>query len=203
MQRINKGEKRGKSREEQREGRAHEITSKVVHVARCTKVVKGGRRFSLSTLVVAGDKKGKIGLGLGRSIEAGDAKEKATNAAKKALVKIPLKAGRTLHYDVQAKFCSGRVVLRAAPAGTGIIAGGALRPFLECLGIRDVVAKSIGSNNPHNMLKAALKALLSIRTPRLVAEKRGKKVSELFGKQPSIQDSEEEKTSFTSDIKVG
>ena len=153
---------------------------KLVDVRRCTKVVKGGRRFSFSADVVVGDGKGRAGYGQGKASEITDARAKATASAKRNMMRVPLKDGRTLHHDVSAKFCSGSVIMRSAPAGTGIIAGGALRPFLEVLGIKDIVVKSIGSSSPHNMIKAAIKALASVRSPRFIAEKRGKSVGEII-----------------------
>jgi small subunit ribosomal protein S5 len=153
---------------------------KLVHINRCTKVVKGGRRLSFSSLVVVGDGKGKVGFGKGNANEINDAKNKATAAAKRNMIRVPLKDGRTLHHDVVAKFCSGKVIMRSAPAGTGVIAGGALRPFLEALGIKDIVVKSIGSSNPHTMVRAAMEALKSVRSPRYIAEKRGKSVGEII-----------------------
>lgn len=169
------------SRKDQQVG---ELEEKLVHVGRCVKVGKGGRSFSFSVIVVVGDKRGRAGVGFGKAAEVIEAKRKATNNAKKNLVKIPLKNGRTLHYDVVSKFCSGKVVMRSAPAGTGIIAGGAVRSLFEVLGVRDVVVKSIGSTNPHNMLASAMTGLLSINYPRFIAEKRGKRVSELFAEAP-------------------
>lgn len=156
-----------------------EIVERLVNVGRCTKVVKGGRRFSFSAIVVAGDRKGRVGYGLGKASEVVDAKSKAAKEARKNMVKIPLREARTLHHDVIGKFCSGKVIMRAAPSGTGIIAGGAIRALFDALGIKDLVAKSIGSNNPHNMIKAAFDGLRKIKTPKLIAEKRGKKISEI------------------------
>lgn len=160
-----------------------ELSEKVVYVGRCAKVVKGGRRFSFLVLVVVGDGKGRVGIATGRAPEVIDARAKAFRMAKKSMVKIPLREGRTLHHDVTSYFCSGKMVLRAAPAGTGVIAGGPARALLEVLGIKDVVAKSVGTNNPHNMLKAALKALQSVSSPRYVAEKRGLKIAEIIARR--------------------
>lgn len=160
-----------------------EIFEKLVHVGRCAKVVKGGRRFRFATIVIAGDQKGRVGVGSAGAAEVLDAREKAAVQAKRSMVKIPLRDGRTLHHDVYGKFGSGKVYLRAAPAGTGIIAGGAVRALCEALGIKDVVAKSVGSNNPHNMIKAAMLALKSIRSPRFIAEKRGMKVGEIVSRR--------------------
>ncbi len=153
---------------------------KLVDVRRCTKVVKGGRRFSFSADVVVGDGKGRAGYGQGKAAEITDARAKATAAAKRNMIRVPLKDGRTIHHDIVAKFCSGKVIMRSAPAGTGIIAGGALRPFLEVLGIKDIVVKSMGSSSSHNMIKAAIKALTNVRSPRFIAEKRGKSVGEII-----------------------
>ena len=133
-----------------------EIKEKLVAINRITKVVKGGRRFGFAALVVVGNQKGTIGIGQGKSKQVPDAIKKATEVAKRSLIKIPLKDGRTLHHDVSGKNGSGKVFLRAAPAGTGIIAGGAIRSVCEVLGIQDVVAKSLGSANPHNVLKACV-----------------------------------------------
>ena len=153
---------------------------KLVGVRRCTKVVKGGRRFSFSVEMVVGDGKGVVGFGSGKASEIADAKNKALAAARRKKFRVPLKDGRTLHHDVTSKFCSGQVILRSAPPGTGIIAGGALRAFLEVLGVKDIVAKSIGSTNPHNMIKAAISALKTVRSPRFIAEKRGKNIGEIL-----------------------
>ncbi|MSO13356.1 30S ribosomal protein S5 [Rickettsiales endosymbiont of Trichoplax sp. H2] len=156
-----------------------EIVEKLVKVNRCTKVTKGGRKFSFSVIVVVGDKKGKVGYGLGKADEVMDAKRKASDEARKNMFKIPLREGRTLHHDIVGKFCSGKVVMRAAPAGTGVIAGGPTRPLFEVLGIKDIVAKSVGSNNPHNVVKAAIMGLRNINTPKMIADKRGKKLAEI------------------------
>lgn len=164
-----------------------ELSDKLVYVGRCAKVVKGGRRFSFAAIVVTGDGKGKVGLGLGKATEVMDAKEKAVKVARKNMVKIPLRDGRTLHHDITANFCSGSIVMRSAPAGTGIIAGGPVRALLEVLGIKDVVAKSVGTTNPHNMMKAALKALTEIKSPRFIAEKRSKKIGEIVSRRDRQQ----------------
>ncbi len=156
-----------------------EIVEKLVKVNRCTKVTKGGRKFSFSVIVVVGDKKGKVGYGLGKADEVIDAKRKASDEARKNMFKIPLREGRTLHHDIVGKFCSGKVVMRAAPAGTGVIAGGPTRPLFEVLGIKDIVAKSVGSNNPHNVVKAAIMGLRNINIPKMIADKRVKKLAEI------------------------
>lgn len=153
---------------------------RLVGVRRCTKVVKGGRKFSFSVLVVVGDGKGRVGYGKGNAAEIPDARTKATAAARRNMIRVPLKDGRTLHHDIVAKSCSGKVIMRSAPAGTGIIAGGALRPFLEVLGIKDIVVKSLGSSNSHNMIMAAMEALQNQESPRRVAEKRGQSVGAIL-----------------------
>ncbi len=160
-----------------------ELKEKLVHVGRCAKVVKGGRKFRFAAIVVVGDGRGRVGIGSAKAGEVVDARSKALQVAKKNMVKVPLRDGRTLHHDIQSKFCSGVMIMKAAPAGTGVIAGGPVRAMLEVLGIKDVVAKSIGSTNPHNMLRSALKGLLSIRTPRFIAEKRNKKIAEIIGRR--------------------
>lgn len=160
-----------------------EIYKKIAHVSRNAKVVKGGRRFSFGVVVVAGDRKSRVGIGLGKAAEVMDANEKATNEAKRSMVKIPLRDGRTLHHDVVGVYGSGKVIMRAAPPGTGIIAGGPVRAICEALGIKDVVAKSVGSSNPHNLLKATIRALTLTKSPRFVAEKRGKKVGEIVSRR--------------------
>jgi len=156
---------------------------KLVHVSRNAKVVKGGRRFSFGVIVITGDKKGRVGVGLGKAAEVMDASEKATNEARRTMVKIPLRDGRTLHHDVVGTYGSGKVLMRSAPPGTGIIAGGAVRAVCEGLGIKDVVAKSLGSSNPHNLIKAAMNALQLTRSPRYTAEKRGKKIGEIISRR--------------------
>ena len=160
----------------------NDLIDKLVGINRVAKVVKGGRRFGFAALVVVGDGKGKVGIGSGKAREVPEAIKKATDKAKKSLIKVPLKDGRTLHHDCLGIYGAGKVNLRSAPSGTGIIAGGPMRAVFETLGIQDVVAKSIGSTNPHNMVKATIHALKSIQSPRSVATKRSKKVAEVFGK---------------------
>tara|TARA_B110000967_G_C18763386_1_gene499081 strand:+ start:437 stop:952 length:516 start_codon:yes stop_codon:yes gene_type:complete len=160
-----------------------DIKEKLVAINRITKVVKGGRRFGFAALVVAGNQKGSIGIGAGKAKQVPDAIRKATDVAKKNLIKIPLKDGRTLHHDVKGKSGSGKVLMRSAPAGTGVIAGGPIRAVCEVLGIQDIVAKSLGSSNPHNVLKACLKGLTSQSSPKLMAAIRGKKISEIIVKR--------------------
>ena len=158
----------------------------IARVGRCAKAVKGGRRFTFSVLAIAGDGKGKVGIGLGKAAEVADARDKADQNARKNISKVYLRDSRTLHHDIETKFCSGRVKMRSAPAGTGVIAGGPLRALCEALGIKDVVIKSIGSTNPHNMVKAALKGLKQIKSLRHIAEKRGKKVGDIIGVREKV-----------------
>jgi small subunit ribosomal protein S5 len=173
---------RRRDREREREDREEEgLVDKLVSINRVAKVVKGGRRFSFAALVVVGDQKGRVGYGAGKAREVPEAIRKATDRAKRGMIRVPMKEGRTLHHDVQGRYGAGAVVLRAAPAGTGIIAGGPLRAVFESLGVGDVVAKSLGSRNPHNMVKATFAALHRCASPRSVASRRGKKVSEIFG----------------------
>jgi small subunit ribosomal protein S5 len=162
---------------------SEDIIVKLVYVGRTAKVVKGGRRFRFSVVVVSGDQKGRVGIGTGKATEVIDAREKASSSAKKGLMKIPLREGRTIHHDAIGVYGSSRVIMRSAPVGTGIIAGGPVRAVCEALGIKDVVAKSIGSSNPHNIIKAAFDALNKTKSPRFVAEKRGMKVGEIVSRR--------------------
>ena len=160
-----------------------EIVDKLVAINRVAKVVKGGRRFAFAAIVVVGDQRGRVGHGAGKAREVPEAIRKATEAAKRGLIRVPLRDGRTLHHDVKGRFGAGKVTLRAAPAGTGIIAGGPMRAIFETLGIKDIVAKSVGTSNPHNMIKATFKALDQLNSPRMVATRRGKKVGDLLGRR--------------------
>lgn len=166
-----------------REERDNEFVDKLVHINRVAKVVKGGKRFGFAALVVVGDQKGRVGFGHGKAREVPEAIRKATEAAKRAMIRVPLREGRTLHHDVNGRHGAGRVLLRAAPAGTGIIAGGPMRAVFETLGMQDVVAKSLGSSNPYNMVRATFDALKHEQSPRMVASRRGKKVSEIVGRR--------------------
>ena len=170
-----------------------EFVDKLVHVNRVAKTVKGGRRMAFAALVVVGDQKGRIGFGSGKAAEVPEAIVKATNEAKKNMVRIPLREGRTLHHDITGRFGAGKVVLRSAPAGTGVIAGGPMRAVFEVLGVQDVVAKSLGSNNPYNMIKATFVALQSINSPRMVAAKRGKKVGDIVSRRENTSNVKMEK----------
>ena len=160
-----------------------DLVDRLVSINRVAKVVKGGRRFGFAALVVVGDGKGRVGYGSGKAREVPEAVRKATEQAKRSMIRVPLRQGRTLHHDVQGHFGAGRVVLRSAPAGTGIIAGGPMRQVFEALGMADVVAKSIGTSNPYNMVKATFDALNLVMSPRAVAAKRGKKVGEIIGRR--------------------
>jgi small subunit ribosomal protein S5 len=168
-----------RGRDRDRDDRDSEFVDKLVHINRVAKVVKGGRRFGFAALVVVGDQKGRVGFGHGKAREVPDAIKKATEAAKRSLIRVPLREGRTLHHDVNGHHGAGRVFLRAAPPGTGIIAGGPMRAVFETLGVQDVVAKSLGTSNPYNMVRATFDALKREDSPRGVAARRGKKVSEI------------------------
>ena len=183
------------AREDQREGRGgrdrrrrdeepeSELVDKLVHINRVAKPVKGGRNFQFAALAVVGDQKGRVGFGQGKAREVPEAIRKATEEAKKTMVRIPLREGRTLHHDVDGRWGAGKVTLRAAPPGTGIIAGGPMRAVLESLGVQDVVAKSVGSSNPYNMIRATFEALKDQESPRTVAAKRGLKVADIVNRR--------------------
>ena len=163
-----------------------ELVEKLVAVNKVSKTVKGGKNFSFTALVVVGDKAGKVGFGKGNAKEVVDAKKKAFEAAKKSLVKVSLKEGRTIHHDVEGKFCSAKVSMRSAPAGTGVIAGGAMRAIFECAGIHDVVSKSLGTSNPYNMVWATFQALGKLSSPRSIADKRSKEISEIIKRRNAV-----------------
>jgi small subunit ribosomal protein S5 len=165
-----------------------ELVDRLININRVAKVVKGGRRFGFAALVVVGDQKGRVGYGAGKAREVPEAIRKATERAKHSLVRVPLREGRTLHHDVDGRHGAGRVVLRAAPPGTGIIAGGSMRPVFECLGVHDLVAKSIGTSNPHNMIKATFAALAKLNSPRIVAQRRGKKIGDIVGQRREAEE---------------
>ena len=161
-------------------GEESEFSEKLVHINRVAKVVKGGRRFGFAALVIVGDRKGRVGYGSGKAREVPEAIRKATEQARRSLIRVPLREGRTLHHDIADSYGAGKVIVRAAKPGTGIIAGGPMRAIFEALGVQDVVAKSVGSSNPHNMIKATFAALTHATSPRAVAARRGKKVSDLL-----------------------
>jgi small subunit ribosomal protein S5 len=181
---------RDRNRDNNREERDSEFVDKLVHINRVAKTVKGGRRMAFAALVVVGDQKGRVGFGHGKAREVPEAIRKATESAKRGLIRVPLREGRTLHHDVPGRHGAGKVLLRAAPAGTGIIAGGPMRAVFECLGMHDVVAKSLGSSNPYNMVRATFDALKAEDSPRTVAARRGLKVSVLQSRRRDIDGGE-------------
>jgi small subunit ribosomal protein S5 len=175
---------RGGRRDDRRgaEDQGEELIEKLVHINRVSKTVKGGKRFGFAALVVVGDGKGRVGFGHGKAREVPEAISKATAAAKKAMIRVPLREGRTLHHDGNGHFGAGRVTVRSAPQGTGIIAGGPMRAIFESLGVHDVVTKSVGTSNPYNMIRATFEALSSQTSPKSVAQRRGKKIADLLGR---------------------
>jgi small subunit ribosomal protein S5 len=176
----NRRERRDRDREEN-----PEFADRLVAINRVSKTVKGGKRFGFAALVVVGDQKGRVGYGKGKAKEVPEAIRKATDQAKRSMVRIPLREGRTLHHNMEGRHGAGKVVMRTAPAGTGIIAGGPMRAVFEMLGIHDVVAKSLGSQNPYNMIRATMDGLAKQTSPRMVAQRRGKKVADILPKQDS------------------
>src|SRR5471032_2846927 len=162
---------------------ASDIVEKLVHINRVAATVKGGRRFSFAALMVVGDQKGRVGFGHGKAREVPEAIRKATEEAKKTMIRVPLRESRTLHHDGSGRHGAGKVMLRSAPAGTGVIAGGPMSAVLETLGVQDVVAKSLGSSNPYNMVRATFDALKAQASPRQIASKRGKKVGDILGRR--------------------
>ena len=172
--------RRGRGR---REEETPEFADRLVAINRVSKTVKGGKRFGFAALVVVGDQKGRVGFGKGKAKEVPEAIRKATEQAKRQMIRVPLKEGRTLHHDMNGRHGAGKVVMRTAPEGTGIIAGGPMRAVFEMLGIKDVVSKSIGSQNPYNMIRATIDGLQKEQSPRSVAQRRGKKVADILGKR--------------------
>jgi len=186
-------EQRGRGRGPRRDREeTPEFADRLVAINRVSKTVKGGKRFGFAALVVVGDQKGRVGFGKGKAKEVPEAIRKATESAKRAMVRIPLKEGRTLHHDIEGRHGAGRVVMRTAPEGTGIIAGGPMRAVFEMLGVKDVVSKSIGSQNPYNMIRAALDGLSKEASPRSVAQRRGKKVADILGQNADAAPAEAE-----------
>jgi small subunit ribosomal protein S5 len=181
--RPDRGNRGQRTENQSRDREESDLVDKLVHINRVAKVVKGGRRFAFAALVVVGDSKGRVGYGSGKAREVPEAIRKATDQAKRNMIRIALREGRTLHHDSRGHFGAGRVVLRSAPAGTGIIAGGPMRAVFETMGVQDVVAKCIGTSNPHNMIKATFDALSNVLSPRTVAAKRGKKVGDIVGRR--------------------
>ena len=172
----------GRGRDNQLADGGEELVEKLVHINRVSKTVKGGKRFGFAALVVVGDAKGRVGFGHGKAREVPEAISKATAAAKKKMMRVPLKEGRTLHHDGNGHFGAGRVTVRSAPQGTGIIAGGPMRAVFESLGVADVVTKSVGTSNPYNMIRATFEALGTQTSPKSVAQRRGKKIADLLGR---------------------
>ena len=171
--------RRGKRNEEQ----DNEFIDRLVHINRVAKTVKGGRNMSFAALVIVGDEKGRVGFGKGKAREVPEAIRKATEEAKKTMIRVPLREGRTLHHDVRGRHGAGKIVMRAAPPGTGVIAGGPMRAVLECLGVQDVVGKSLGTSNPYNMVRATFEGLKNMESPRTIANKRGKKAGDIVGRR--------------------
>ena len=168
-----------------------EFSDRLVAINRVSKTVKGGKRFGFAALVVVGDQKVRVGFGKGKAKEVPEAIRKATEQAKRQIIRVPLREGRTLHHDMEGRHGAGKVVMRTAPQGTGIIAGGPMRAVFEMLGLQDVVAKSIGSQNPYNMIRATMNGLQKESSPRMVAQRRGKKVAEILNKgNPTVADAE-------------
>ncbi len=186
-----RGGQRGRGRGRDRDNRDNrdrnddgdELVDKLVHINRVAKVVKGGRRFSFAALVVVGDGKGRVGYGTGKAREVPEAIRKATDQAKRSMIRVPLREGRTLHHDIDGRFGAGKVILRSAPPGTGIIAGGPMRAVFETMGVHDVVCKSNGTQNPHNMVKATFEALKNLQSPRAIAARRGLKVGDIVARR--------------------
>tara|TARA_B100001027_G_scaffold29552_1_gene17526 strand:- start:1538 stop:2422 length:885 start_codon:yes stop_codon:yes gene_type:complete len=163
----------------------NELVEKLVSINRVAKVVKGGRRFSFAALVVVGDGNGLVGHGKGKAKEVPEAIKKATDEAKNQMIRVPLRQGRTLHHDIKGRYDSGKVYLRSAPSGTGVIAGGPMRAVFEALGIQDIVAKSVGTSNPHNMVRATFEALKNVSSPKIIAMRRGLKINEITKRRKS------------------
>ena len=169
-----------KNRDEEQD---NEFIDRLVHINRVAKTVKGGRNMSFAALVIVGDEKGRVGFGKGKAREVPEAIRKATEEAKKTMIRVPLREGRTLHHDVRGRHGAGKIVMRSAPPGTGVIPGGPMRAVLECLGVQDVVGKSVGTSNPYNMVRATFDALKRMESPRMIASKRGKKVGEIVSRR--------------------
>ena len=167
---------------QQRDREDSEFAEKLVNINRVAKVVKGGRRFGFAALVIVGDKKGRVGYGAGKAREVPEAIRKATEQARRSMIRVPLREGRTLHHDIANSYGAGKVIVRAAKPGTGIIAGGPMRAIFESLGVADVVTKSVGTSNPYNMIRATFEALKDQSSPRAVSQRRGKKVADLLGR---------------------
>jgi len=179
-ERENRDGGRGRGRRERRDDGGSDFADRLVAINRVSKTVKGGKRFGFAALVVVGDQKGRVGFGSGKAKEVPEAIRKATEEARRQMIRVPLREGRTLHHDINGRWGAGKVMMRTAPVGTGIIAGGPMRAVFEMLGVQDVVAKAIGSQNPYNMVRATFDGLKKENSPRMVASRRGKKVSDIL-----------------------
>lgn len=177
------GNRRRGGRDEERD----EFVDRLVAINRVSKTVKGGKNFGFAALVIVGDQKGRVGYGKGKAREVPEAIRKAAQEAKRNMIRVPLRDGRTLHHDAQGRHGAGKVVLRTAPPGTGVIAGGPMRAVFEMLGVQDVVAKSVGTSNPYNMVRATVDALKNQSNPRAIAAKRGLKVSDIIDRRAAVQ----------------
>ncbi|MEM8696577.1 MAG: 30S ribosomal protein S5 [Pseudomonadota bacterium] len=180
------GRGRGRARDNRRDDDGEDLVEKLVHINRVSKTVKGGKRFGFAALMIVGDGKGRAGFGHGKAREVPEAIQKATAAAKKNMMRVPLRDGRTLHHDGQGRFGAGNVTVRSAPPGTGIIAGGPMRAVFESLGVADVVTKSVGTSNPYNMIRATFEALKDQSSPKSVAARRGLKIAELVRRRGDV-----------------
>jgi small subunit ribosomal protein S5 len=190
-ERTERRERREDRRDDRREREeAPEFADRLVAINRVSKTVKGGKRFGFAALVVVGDQRGRVGFGKGKAKEVPEAIRKATEQAKRSLIRVPLREGRTLHHDIEGRHGAGRVIMRTAVPGTGIIAGGPMRAVFEMLGLQDVVAKSLGSQNPYNMIRATLDGLTREASPRSVAARRGKKVADILRKPEAAEAAE-------------
>src|SRR5271170_3509416 len=181
-----RGDRRDRRDRPQEDRADSDIVEKLVYINRVAATVKGGRRFSFAALMVVGDQKGRVGFGHGKAREVPEAIRKATEEAKKTMIRVPLRESRTLHHDGHGRHGAGKIMMRAAPPGTGVIAGGPMRAILETLGVQDVVAKSVGSSNPYNMIRATFEALKVQNSPRQVAAKRGKKVGDIVERRTDV-----------------
>lgn len=185
---MNQPAKRNDRGGNRRDREESDLIDRLVGINRVSKVVKGGRNFSFAAMVVVGDGKGRVGYGTGKAREVPEAIRKATDTAKKNMIRVPLREGRTLHHDMQGHFGAGRVMLRSAPAGTGVIAGGPMRAIFEAMGVQDVVTKSNGTANPHNMIKATFDALVRAQSPRNIAARRGMKVGDIIARRGDVDE---------------
>jgi len=187
-------EGRGRRDRREREDDQPELADRLVAINRVSKTVKGGKRFGFAALVVVGDQKGRVGFGSGKAKEVPEAIRKATEEAKRTMIRVPLREGRTLHHDIEGRWGAGKVVMRTAPQGTGVIAGGPCRAVFEMLGLADVVAKSNGSQNPYNMIRATFDGLQRVQSPRQVASRRGKKVADILPRRDDARPEAEDAT---------